>query len=49
MLNFNLVKSAGSYVIAIEGSIENSFLIDADYIIPNFYYLKNTSININKH
>ena len=42
-------KAAGSYVIAIEGSIEKKFLMDADYIITSFYDLKNILTDINKH
>jgi len=30
-------KAAGCYVIALEGSLENSFLNEADYIISSFY------------
>jgi len=32
-------KAAGSYVIALEGSLEKEVLTDADLIIPNFYDL----------
>jgi len=41
-------KAAGSYVIAIEGSLEKKFLIEADYIIENFYDFKKILTNIKK-
>lgn len=40
-------KSAGSYVIALEGSLEKKLLLDADYIISDFNDLKNSLLQIN--
>jgi len=40
-------KSAGSHVIAHEGSLEKKLLLDADYIISDFNDLKNSLLQIN--
>ena len=38
-------KTAGCYVIAIEGSLKKEFLKESDYIISNFHELKKILIN----